>query len=169
MPKTVRPMQTGKSFRRTEGFAYLAVLLMIALVGVGLSGASTVWKTSLQREREQELLFVGDQYRRAIQQYYESTPGIKRYPLALDDLLQDSRAPGVRRYLRQRYPDPMTGRLKWGEIRAPEGGIMGVYSLGEGTPYKQSGFPVRLQSLEGKTSYRDWQFTYSSVLTGTPP
>ena len=96
-----------------RGFTYVGLLLAVALAGVALAAAGTLWSTTAKRDKELELLFVGDQYRRAIGSYYEGTPGAKRYPQRLEDLLEDKRlavtrrhsAPGLRR------PDDRPARL----------------------------------------------------------
>ena len=62
----------------------------------------TVSYTLQLREKERDLLFVGDQFRRAIGEYYEKAPGgVKVYPKKLEDLLRDNRYPGVQRWLRK--------------------------------------------------------------------
>lgn len=153
-----RPMTAGK---REQGVAYLALLIAIAIVGIGLAAAGVVWSEASQREKERELLFVGEQFRRAIQQYYESGVLEKRYPPSLDVLLQDPRFPGIRRYLRRIYRDPMTGTTQWGLLRAPDGGIMGVQSLRDGiTARRQTNFPAQLAGLEGKAQTSEWVFYY---------
>ena len=48
------------SGRRQRGFTYLAVLLAVAVIGVGLAATSELWSQSRQPEQEQELLFLGD-------------------------------------------------------------------------------------------------------------
>jgi len=147
------------------GMAYIAVLLLIAMMGISGAVTATVWEQSSQRERELELIHIGMQFQRAIAQYYENSPGIKQYPRSLEDLLRDPRHPGIRRYLRQIYLDPMTGAGTWGLVAAPQGGIMGVYSLGKGEPLKQSQFPSGLSSFEGKKRYQDWAFSYTPIST----
>jgi type II secretory pathway pseudopilin PulG len=98
---------------RMRGFGYIGLLILVAMMSVALAGAGEVWHTAQQREKEQELLFAGGQFRRAIAQYYANTPGKARhYPLQLEELLKDPRYPGVRRYLRKIYLDPMTGRAE---------------------------------------------------------
>jgi len=157
MGKMGRLTAVGRSQR---GMAYLALLIAVAVMGVGLAATASLWHEARQREKERELLFVGEQFRRAIQQYYENSLGIKKYPMALEELLQDWRYPGTRRYLRQMYRDPLTNDAKWGLVMAPQGGIMGVYSLGKGVPIKQAGFEAILAALEGKQSYAEWGFIY---------
>lgn len=152
-----------------RGFTYLGLLFAVALAGVALAAMGVVWSTERQRQREQELLFVGQQFREAIASYYERSPGmVKRYPAKLDDLLKDNRFLTVRRHLRQIYPDPMTGMREWGLIAAPEGGIMGVHSLSTTASIKRAGFPAELADLEGKSSYAEWRFIYRPALVVKP-
>lgn len=151
------------SGRRQRGFTYLAVLLAVAVIGIGLAATGKIWSQARQREQEQELLFVGNQFRQAIALYYQRTPGAApRYPAELEDLLQDKRYPGTQRYLRKLYADPMTGKPEWGLVTAPGGGIMGVYSLSGMTPIKTSGFWERDRTFEGANHYSDWKFFYEA-------
>lgn len=153
-----RPTAVGKQY----GMAYLALLVVIAGMAAALAATATVWHTAQQREKEKTLLYVGECYRRAIGQYYESALGDKRYPTTLDDLLLDKRMPGVRRYLRRLYTDPLTGANDWGLVVAPQGGIMGVYSPYDGdAPLKQGGFAPAQYGFENATRYADWQFVYA--------
>jgi len=145
-----------------SGVVLLGVLVMLLMVGLTLGEAGAVWSEACKHEREQELLKVGDNMRRAIGQYYNQTPGpVKQYPQSLELLLKDDRFPVPKRYLRQIYSDPMTGRKNWGVLEAPSGGIMGVYSLGSGTPYKGAHFRPINKTFENKKNYGDWIFAYS--------
>lgn len=154
-------MSSGKSHRSQRGFTYVAMLLAVAVIGVGLAATGIVWSQSRQREREQELLFIGNQFRQAIALYYLRTPGaVKRYPAELEDLLEDKRYINPQRYLRKIYVDPMTGKSEWSLVKAPGGGILGVYSPSKAAPIKRSGFAVRDQAFEGATDYSGWRFLY---------
>jgi len=145
-----------------RGFTYIGVLILVAIMGVLLSLAGRVWHTEAVRAREAQLLFVGDQYREAIRRYAEATPaGAARYPRALSDLLLDARKPEVERYLRRLYADPITGSSEWGLVKAPDGGIAGVYSLSESKPFKQANFPASDAAFDGSEKYSDWRFVYA--------
>lgn len=141
-----------------HGFTYLALLFGIAITGLALASVGVVWHTSAQREKERELLFVGEQFRSAITQYLASSPGAGRYPARLEDLLLDPRYPNVRRYLRRLYRDPMTGGTQWGLVKSGDGGIAGVYSLGMGRPIKSDGFAPEQTEFAGAESYAQWRF-----------
>lgn len=152
-----------------RGFTYLAVLFMIALMGVMLASVATMWHTARQREKERELLFIGSQFRLAVERYYEKSPGAqKQYPARLEDLLKDSRFVTPQRHLRRVYRDPMTGGSEWGLVKAPQGGIMGIYSLSQGAPLKTGNFHPADKGLEGKQKYAEWVFFYMPRLPGQP-
>jgi hypothetical protein len=132
-------------------------------MGVGMAAFGELASHAAQREKEAELLFVGDAYREAIRQYYESSPaGHKRYPRSLDQLLRDDRFSFNRRHLRRLYRDPMTGK-EWATVEAPEGGIMGVHSVSEAAPAKSGSFPAGYEAFEDAARYADWQFVYAPL------
>ncbi|MDO9052966.1 MAG: type II secretion system protein [Gallionella sp.] len=154
---------------RQSGFTYLAALFLVAIMGAVLATTGVVWSTSQQRDRERELLLVGKQFRDAIGQYYEHSPGsLKKYPETLDDLLKDERQLATRRYLRKVFIDPMTRTNKWGVVPALGGGIMGVYSLSDDKPLKTGNFNDNDQYLAGKTKYSEWRFIYRPVQPKNP-
>lgn len=145
--------------QKARGFTYLTVLFLVAMMAGGLALIGEVWHTSNLREKEAELLHVGNEYRRAIERYYRSGNG--QYPKSLRDLIRDPRQPGMVRHLRRLYADPMTGKDEWGLVKSNDGGIAGVYSLSEAAPLKVAGFALRDASFEGKTRYADWQFVFA--------
>lgn len=149
---------------RQQGFTLLGLLIAIGVMGAGLAAYGELASHAAQRDKEQELLFVGNQFRQAIAGYYERSPGgAKRYPKTLEDLLEDKRYPMPQRYLRRMYADPITGKAEWGFVPAPDGGIMGVHSLSESQPIKTGGFRAREATLENAGRYSDWAFSYVGV------
>ncbi|HET8730829.1 MAG TPA: hypothetical protein VFM34_06935 [Moraxellaceae bacterium] len=127
-------------------------------MSIGMGKALDVYSLTLQRQKEQELLYVGDIYRKAIHEYYLEGPGGQRkYPESLNDLLLDKRFVTVRRHLRRLYPDPLTGK-PFRLLMAPEGGIWGVASTAKGRPIKVAGFAEEYVGFESAVSYQDWQF-----------
>lgn len=145
--------------KRNTGFTYLTVLFAVFIFSAALALAGEVWHTAAVREREAELLHIGNEYRKAIERYYLSGP--RQYPRNLSDLLKDPRQAGTMRHLRKLYGDPVTGKDEWGLVRAADGGIAGVHTLSDATPVKIAGFAVRDKELEAKTKYSDWKFVYS--------
>lgn len=140
------------------GFTLLWVLFLLVVMGLGLAALGRAWHLADLRDKEAQLLFVGDEYRRALESYYRAAPGKeKSYPKALADLLGDKRYPYPVRHLRRLYPDPLTNSQAWGLVKQGEE-ITGVYSLGAGTPLKSAGFPKQYEDFTDKASYRDWIF-----------
>lgn len=153
----------------SAGFTYLALLFTVAVMGVTLALAGVVWHTAQQRDKERELLFIGSQYRLALASYYHASPGLKRYPSALGDLVKDPRFANVRRHLRRIYVDPMTGKAEWGVVRNLEGGIIGVHSLSRDRPIRSVFLDGPYRDFSGKTRYADWKFVYLPALPVAPP
>lgn len=144
-----------------RGVVLLAFLLALALVGLGAVVAMDVWSTTRQHEREQQLLFVGHQYRAAIRDYYlAGPPGAGRaLPTSLEMLLDDDRFPVPVHHLRRLYADPITGSTDWGLLMVGDR-IMGVYSKSEAQPLKQKGFAPADTAFEDQTTYQAWVFAF---------
>jgi type II secretory pathway pseudopilin PulG len=153
--------RTGNAPQR--GFTYLGLMFAIAVLGITLATIGVVWSTQIRRDREAELLYIGNQYRAAIGRYLNSGG---QYPRELADLVVDKRYPVARRYLRRIYPDPMTNSVDWELILAPEGGIMGVASRSQVKPIKVAGFSVANAAFESAECYCDWKFIYSPRTRG---
>ena len=156
--------QTGNARRpglpgRAGGFAYLFVLMLVALIGLGLAAAGTLWRTESQRASEAELLFIGQQYRQAIQRHYELLPGQPKLPPDVDALLEDRRTLPPTRHLRRAWRDPFGEEMQF--IAAPDGsGIVGVRSGSTRAPLKRTGFPIELAGFEDAGSYAAWVFAF---------
>ncbi len=153
-------MQSGERVGRERGFVYIALLIGLAIIGIGLGATSEVWTQSRQREKEAELLFVGNQFRQAITSFYQqSPPAARRFPMTLEELVNDVRAPDKpTHHLRKLYSDPITGEASWGEVRLPSGQLVGVYSQSNDTPFKVFGFATRDKEFVDKEHYADWIF-----------
>jgi type II secretory pathway pseudopilin PulG len=150
------------SIARTQGgFTYVMMVAALAILGVGLAAAGQAWSEHQRRVREQELLRVGAAFIRAIESYYESSPGTQKVlPARLEDLLQDNRFAGTRRHLRRVYADPVTGRAEWGLVRSPMGGISGVHSLSDRSAVAAGTQMVANQPLRFSGRYSDVHFVY---------
>ena len=155
------------SRRACGGFSYLWVLMLVALMGVGLTVAAEVHSVASQRDKERELLAIGRQFSTAIGRYYESGAN-REYPVSLNDLLRDERVPGVRRHLRKIFADPMTGKAEWGLVRF-DGRIIGVHSLSKKKPIKQDGFEPAQADLQKKQAYTEWVFSYTPPAAAARP
>lgn len=152
------PCGVGSETGRQAGFTYLGLMFAIAIAGIGLAGTGVLWQMESRREKEKELLFIGEEYRRAIGSYYEKTPGgDKQYPEKLSDLLQDKRFPNPVRHLRRLYREPMMADGEWELIRQ-QGRILGVASRSLDKPIKIAGFGPGLEGFEGAEKYTEWRF-----------
>lgn len=152
--------------RGQAGFTYLGLLLVIAVIS--LTAAVTLQTGAIleRRKAEDELIFVGLQFKAAIRSYFESTPPgtPAAAPRRLEDLLRDPRFPNAKRHLRKIYLDPMTGSTDWGVIRTADGnGILGVYSKSRSAPIRIANFPDEVFHFEGKKRFADWVFVYGVV------
>ena len=154
-----------------KGYTYFGVLFVVVLIGLALSGASMVWQFQVQRQKEQQLLFIGNQYTQAIASYYHAAPGgVKRYPKTIAELLRDPRYPTIKRHLRKPWLDPFTMKSDWVLIRTKQSGIAGISSLANGKPIKQAKFGNEDldRRLGGKTSYQQWRFIYIAATDENP-
>ncbi len=153
-----------------NGFTYLAVLVMVVIMGIMLAAAGRSWQQVMQREREKELLFRGSQLREAISRWQTPQPG-QQPPTQLNDLkdlLKDPRSAGTVRYLRRPYLDPMTPGKEFVPIKDPLKGIIGVHSASEEKPLKIA-FPEAFKEFKDKAKYSQWEFRYQPNLVVTPP
>jgi type II secretory pathway pseudopilin PulG len=148
---------------RQQGFTYLAVMFLVALMGLTATATAIVWRIEQRRADEAELLFAGAEFVRAIEAYRAVAPSVPQpWPVTLEQLLRDPRTPGVRRYLRRIYRDPVARSARWGLIRTPQGGIVGVYSQSTARPIRRMP-PPGLVVRDGGT-YAEWLF----VAAGAP-
>ena len=152
-----------KDIRNERGFAYLAVLFALTLVGLSLAVTGQMWSDSVRREKEEDLLAKGTEIMLAINRYKIERG---RYPKDLKILLGESVGVGVKRYLRKSYKDPMTAKGDWKLIKGEDGSLVGVSSKSKETPFKTVGFSEELKHLEGKQSYSQWVFRSEELPSG---
>src|SRR5215210_4334126 len=82
-----------------RGYAMAALLVGMSVMAVLMSALMPVWTQMARREKEQEMIFRGNQYARAIglfQRKFANTP-----PPSIDLLVEQ-------RFLRKKYKDPIT-------------------------------------------------------------
>jgi type II secretory pathway pseudopilin PulG len=154
-----------------RGYALVFALMMVAAASFAAMVAVVGRETEAQREREVQLLFVGDQYRRALASYAGIAPsgGATTYPAKLDELLEDKRFPNPVRHLRQLYVDPMTGAADW-QLELQQGRIVGLHSNSTKVPLRHANFPDRYGAFASAHSYADWHFSAapSSTAAASP-
>ena len=160
--------------RQQAGFAILMVVFMAALVAIALTAVLPSVLMEGTREREEELLFRGQQYQRAIALYHRK---FNRLPMKVEDLLHTNN----RSFLRRPWPDPMTEDGEWRLIRQGPGGRLvgslkqkpagpGLMRAPTGLKSDASTFPlvgVASQStahsynvFDQEESYDRWEFVY---------
>lgn len=161
--KMVQLMPIGKETGAYQaGFTYMGLLMVMAIAGIGMAGVGIVWHKESQREREKELLFIGQAYRNAIGSYYENSPSTaKQYPQSLQDLILDRRFPVVKRHIRQLYADPFAQDKEW-QLVLQQGHIVGIYSRSLLTPIKKIGFSPEFETFSDAEKYTEWRFIYTS-------
>lgn len=143
-----------------RGVVLMGLVVLLALAGLAVLKFGESAATARQREREAQLLWVGQQYRAALESYYRASPGpAKHLPLTLDELVRDSRFPNPVRHLRKIYPDPLQPEVPWGLVRRGSQ-IIGVYSQSDGAPLRRAGFAPGLESFEGAAQYSAWRFLF---------
>ncbi|HMW53253.1 MAG TPA: type II secretion system protein [Zoogloea sp.] len=143
------------------GATYLLTLFAVAALGVALARFGAVWTTTLQREREAELIFIGGEFARAMASYRSAGSGTEpEAPPELESLLLDPRFPYVRRHLRKLYRDPMTGKADW-LIERQGGRIVGVRSRSTQHALRCAALPAWVRNVARvpeDARYSDWLF-----------
>lgn len=84
-----------------RGSALLLVVFLAAMMIITTSAAVPSIIQQARREKEQELIWRGEQYARAVKLFYRKNG---RFPQSLDDL---TKAQNKMRFLRKEYKDPM--------------------------------------------------------------
>jgi type II secretory pathway pseudopilin PulG len=150
--------------RRSRGYAMMLALFALVLVSLAAIAAIGNSRQAAQREREQDLLWVGNQYRQAIDSYYRlAARGFAvKYPESLDDLLEDNRLPVPVHHLRRIYPDPMTGAVDW-VLERQAGRIVGLHSASARAPIRHAGFAPADRAFTTAHTYREWRFIATAV------
>ncbi len=99
-----------------SGYALLLIFAMAAALALMLYVELPRVAFEKQRDREQVLIEHGEQYKRAIQLYFRK---FKNYPQSIEALENTNNV----RFLRRRYPDPLTGKNEWRLIHVGAGGV----------------------------------------------
>jgi type II secretory pathway pseudopilin PulG len=91
-----------------SGYVLLGVLIILVIMGIFMGLAAPAWQHVMKREREEELLWRGRQYVRAIELYQKKYPGA--FPANIDILVEQ-------KFLRKAYTDPMVEDGEWKILR----------------------------------------------------
>jgi type II secretory pathway pseudopilin PulG len=157
------------------GYTLAMFVMVIAVMAIMMAAAVEIASFQMQREKEAELIFRGQQYVEGIRLYRQK---YGRFPMRMKELWEANP-----RVLRRKWIDPITGSEKWGLVFAGEGGqqvrgsgrrgpqptatrtpvferqregggekigpIIGVYSLSTDSSIK---------IYEGRNTYDQWKF-----------
>src|SRR5688572_19817476 len=111
--------------KASSGYAMAALLVGLAVMAVLLSVAMPTWSHMIRREKEEELIFRGNQYARAINQYQRKFANAS--PQTLDVLIEQ-------RLLRKKFRDPMAtdekGEFQLLYLSSRAGGPQGTTGTG---------------------------------------
>jgi type II secretory pathway pseudopilin PulG len=155
-----------------------ALLVAMAIMAVMMSMALPVWRTLGQREKEEELIFRGRQYARAITLYQRKFGAA--YPPNIEALVAG-------RFLRKKYKDPITsgeflpltgsldapgspppqaagGQSPAGTGSAPAPGRQGPAGVAQGligVVSKSTDQSIRVYN--GRSHYNEWAFVAQAV------
>jgi type II secretory pathway pseudopilin PulG len=97
--------------RETAGFTLAGVIVLMTILMVFV--AYTVprqWSKVLQRDREQQTIFIMKQYARAITDWSKAHGNVM--PTTLDQL-KEARQPRYVRGVKAEWTDPLTGKVDW--------------------------------------------------------
>jgi type II secretory pathway pseudopilin PulG len=85
--------------KASAGYAMAALLVGLSVMAILLSAAMPTWSHMIRRDKEEELVFRGTQYARAINQYQRKFANAS--PASLDVLIEQ-------RLLRKKFRDPLS-------------------------------------------------------------
>jgi type II secretory pathway pseudopilin PulG len=178
--------RTTRGRRSSEqGFTLAALIVILTIMMIFV--AYTVprqWSTVMQRERDQQTIFVMRQYARAIYNFQKKN---NTYPVSMEQLAK-ARQPRWLRGNGEGIPDPMTGEMDWLLVPAAAAGLQGgggggvrsnqpTGTQGQQPPTAIPALPMKdyaggpfigvrppktgksLISLNGADQYEQWTFT----------
>ena len=136
-PAITRQTRANGRAAADSGYAMAVLLVGIAMMGIMLSVAMPVWNQMIKREKEEELIFRGNQYARAVGLYQRKIGGA--FPPSLDVLVQQ-------KFLRKKYKDPM---VEGGEFQLVPAGTLQAGQVGSSFSTTGSGSTGQSQSRTG--------------------
>jgi type II secretory pathway pseudopilin PulG len=108
----------------SDGYAFVVLMIAMTVMLIALAAAVPSVYHESQREKEEELIFRGNEYARAIYLFQRQ---FQRFPKSVDELIRTNNI----RFLRHAYKDPMNPKGKWRFIHvAPNGMLIDSLTLG---------------------------------------
>ncbi len=83
-----------------RGYIMVVLLIGMAVAAIWMSAALPAWRQQVQRQKEEDLIFIGEQYAKAIVLYQRKNRDA--FPPNIEALVSGN-------YLRKQWKDPMTG------------------------------------------------------------
>jgi type II secretory pathway pseudopilin PulG len=93
-------MRATTQAKRDDGYIMVALLVSMAVAAVWITVLLPAWRQQALRQKEDDLVFRGEQYARAIALYYNKNGA---YPPSVDVLV-------TQKFLRRKWKDPITGK-----------------------------------------------------------
>ncbi|MBN1222819.1 MAG: type II secretion system protein [Candidatus Aminicenantes bacterium] len=140
--------------QKRKGYTLLILLFAVSVISIGLLVAVPVWKTQIQRENEEELIFRGKQYIEAVRLYQLKKPG--QYPKTLEELVEE-------KCLRRLYRDPMSHHGEWNIILPYQRGATAAPRRQEPSQKNR-----QRQGEAGRTDEQSFQKVYIVPLSALP-
>ena len=97
--------KTGAARKSSRGYILITLMLFLALFAMAALAVLPDLVQQIKRDREEEMLHRGTEYRRAVKKYFRK---LGRYPGRIEDLESTNRT----RFLRKRYKDPLAAGNK---------------------------------------------------------
>ena len=101
----------------TAGYALIVVMIAVTVLAISLLTVVPSTYQESRREKEEELIFRGNQYARAVYLFQQQ---FHRYPASIKELLHTNNLS----FLRKPWRDPMTPSGKWRFIHASANGAL---------------------------------------------
>ena len=147
---------------KEAGYTLAVVMVFTSVLLVTLSGALINWQKAIQREREEELIYRGKQFMRAVELWQRKFPGT--YPTTIDALLSTNNT----RFLRKKWKDPITNSDEWRLLKVnPDGSISGLTVLPGSGPLGPSNFGGSSSSSGVSSSGRTTGSTFGATTPAT--
>ena len=99
-PAPRRDLSPAALAKGDEGFIMVALLVSMAVAAVWMTVLVPAWRQQALRQKEDDLIFRGEQYARAIALYYTKN---QAYPPTVDVLV-------TQKFLRRKWKDPITDK-----------------------------------------------------------
>ena len=148
------------------GFTLVTLLVVLSVMMIMMGVGMELWSSVMRREREEELVFRGQQIVQAIRLYRAKYRGA--YPPSLKVLYEQ-------KFLRKLYTDPMTEAGTWNLVVASAGGEKGnalipdteqkrgiIQIIGVASQSKEKSARI----YNNATTYDKWLFTIRDEDTG---